>query len=129
MRAPLPAQRAANLAAVRWATVATLVVCAVLSWLQARDASALPPALAPLATPVATALAVGIILARQMAQRAQAPSTRLRALLGTYLLCASLGGFGLFLAVSGDDGSRGALFALGGAIFAVGTPPGFGRPA
>jgi hypothetical protein len=62
-----------------------------------------------------------------VALRAQRPPTRAYALLATYLLCGALGLFGVGLAFAGDDGSRGALLALGGAIFTLGSAPAPGR--
>jgi hypothetical protein len=119
----------ASLGRVRWATVGMLVACAVLSGLHTREASELSPALASIAAPIAIALSVGIIGARQIALRTQTPRAHCYALLATYLCCGALGVFGAFLAFSGDDGSRGSLFALGAAIFTLGSPPGFGRSA
>ena len=103
-----------------------LALCAVLSLLHARDASELAPRLERLVTPIALAFALGILVARQVVVRARSPQARFRALLAVYVLCDGLGVFGTLLAFAGDDGSRGALFALGGAIFALGSPPGFG---
>jgi hypothetical protein len=116
-----------SLRRLRWAAVGLLAVCAVYSWLQARDASQLSPGLASSATPVAIALAVVIIVSRQVALRAGSLRVRFTALLATYVACCALGLFGALLAFAGDDGTRGALFALGGAIFTLGSPPGFGR--
>lgn len=128
MPEPHEAALEASLRRLRWTTIGTLGVCALLSWLQTRETSSLPPALAAAALPVAIVLAAGIMAARQVALRAQAPRTRLYALLTTYLSCIALGVFGAVLSFAGDDGSRGALFALGGAIFTLGSPPGLGRP-
>lgn len=119
---------AASVARLRWATLALLIVCAVVALLHRAEASSLAPSLETLVTPVSLALAVGIFVVRQIAGRATGRA-RVRALLATYLLSAALGVFGAFLALLGDDGSRGALFALGGAIFTVGTPPGLGLGA
>jgi len=118
----------ASLARVRWATLGMLVACAVFSWLHARDASELPAELASGVTPVAIALGIAIIGARHLALRASRPRSRFAALLATYLGCCALGVFGAVLAFAGDDGSRGALFALGGGIFTLGSPPGSDRP-
>lgn len=125
MATPPDPDRLLALARLRWAVVAMLIACALLSW--ARDPGALPPALARAATPVAIGLGLAIVVVRQWAQRASAASTQLRALGATYGLCAALGLFGAVLALAGDDGERGTLFALGGAIFAIGTPPGLRR--
>lgn len=116
------------IARVRWAVLGTLVLCAVFSLLQTRESGALSSDLETSVTPVALVLAFVVMLTRQVAQRARAPRTRFQALLGTYLACGGLGLFGAALAWLGDDGSRGALFALGGAIFTIGTPTGPGIP-
>lgn len=126
MDRPSATQLLTSLVRVRWAVLATLVLCAVLSWMRARDVSELPPLLAATATPVALGLALAIIVVRQVALRARPPRTHFYALLATYLLCGALGIFGTLLAFAGDDGSRGALLALGGAIFTLGTAPGPG---
>ncbi len=126
MRAPDATGLASALGRVRWATVGMLALCAVLSLLRSRDESDLAPSLQGIVTPIALAIALGILVARQVAVRARSPQSRFRALLAVYVLCGALGVFGTFLAFAGDDGSRGALFALGGAIFALGSPPGFG---
>jgi FtsH-binding integral membrane protein len=122
---PAAPELTASLGRVRWATAATLVVCALVSWLQGPAVSALSPAVAPLVTPIAILFAVGIMGARQLALRSAAPRTRLYALLTTYLLCAGLGVFGVALVLAGDEGTRGALYALGAAIFCIGSPPGY----
>lgn len=115
----------ASLGRVRFATLGVLAVCAVMALLHRTDAPTLPPGLERLATPLSLGLAVTIFIARQVAGGARG-RTRLRAILATYLLSAGLGLFGALLAVCGDDGSRGALFAFGAAIFTLGTPPGLG---
>ena len=114
---PDPPPRAAA-GRLRWAVVALLVACAALSG--TRDAGTPSPGTAALALPAGIGLAVAIIVARQWALRAASPRARLRAVVATYLLCAAL-------ALAGDDPGRGVLFALGGAIFTLGTPPGVGR--
>ena len=121
---PDPPPRAAA-GRLRWAVVALLVACAALSG--TRDAGTPSPGTAALALPAGIGLAVAIIVARQWALRAASPRARLRAVVATYLLCAALGLAGAALVLAGDDPGRGVLFALGGAIFTLGTPPGVGR--
>ncbi len=113
---------------VRFAVLATLVVCAAVAWLARDRPGPLPDALATVATPLSVAIAIGIFVARQIATRAQG-AARVRALLAVYVLSELLGLFGVVLVLLGDGDSRGLLFALGGAIFTLGTPPGLGIPA
>ena len=117
-----------SLGRVRWAVLGTLIVCAGVALLHRTDTPRLPARLEGLATPLSIALALGVFVVRQVAARATGRA-RVRALLATYALSAALGLFGAGLALAGDDGSRGALFALAGAIFTLGTPPGLGLPA
>ncbi|MCC6641076.1 MAG: hypothetical protein IT386_07935 [Deltaproteobacteria bacterium] len=125
MHAPPTLAPLATLGRLRWSVVSILVACAVLSSM--RDPGDLSPALASVAMPAGIGLGIAIIAARQWAQRAGTGRAQTKALIATYALCATLGLFGLGLALAGDDGSRGVLFAVGGAIFALGTPPGSGR--
>ncbi len=123
MAGTTPTEPGASLVRTHRATILLLGVCALLSWQRSQDASELSQSVDAVVLPTALALAMGIMAARQVALRSRSPRSRRVALLVTYGLCASLGIFGAALAFAGDSGSRGALFALGAAIFTLGSPP------
>ncbi len=113
----------ASLARVRWTVLGLLALCAAMSWLRDRETSELPSTLAAAAMPLGIGIGFAIVAARIMTQRSRSARTRFYSLLATYLLSAALGVLGVCLTLLGDDGSRGALFAIGGAVFTLGSPP------
>lgn len=123
MAANPPDESGAPLVRAHRVTIAVVGACALVSWLRAGSPNELPESVGTLVLPGALAVTMAIIVARQIALRSRDGHSRRTALLVTYALCGVLGVFGAALAFLGDDGSRGALFALGAAIFALGSPP------
>lgn len=118
----------ASLRRTRLTVLALLAVCALLSLLRSNVPSTLAPYWEERALYAALVVAGGILVARQLAVHTRDLRTRVRAIVAAWLLGGLLGVLGAGIALVGGDGRRGALYALAGAIFTVGSSVRSGAP-
>jgi len=112
----------ASLQRTRWTVLGLLAACAAVSLLGG-GGGGLPDTLEGLALPLGLGFAFAIFVVRQAAGQTRNARMRVRLLLVTYVLCGLLGVLGAGLTLAGDEGRRGALYALAGGIFALGSTP------